>query len=230
MRFIKNVVGFFYDEELLPITRENCANYITLVGSGISRVSLYLFFIYFVYFFATDNVVGWLRYCAIGLSGLAAFSDLLDGYVARKINCVTALGKIYDPHHDKIQYLGKTISLSMDAFVFYLVSGESIFLILAIVLCYATGERDETVGFHRQWASIVSNKIELSARLSGKWRTRVCFPGIPLLHLLIAPFSSPEIFSAVSLILIGVTIWSLYDYVRGYRQKIKKFLREGIIE
>ncbi|MBI5077709.1 CDP-alcohol phosphatidyltransferase family protein [Candidatus Falkowbacteria bacterium] len=227
MKFIKNAVEFLYDKELLPINRRNLANYITLTGSWVSRLSAYLFFAYFIYFFATDQIIGWLRYLAIGLSGLAAFSDLLDGYIARKNNCVTELGKIFDPHHDKIQYLGKTISLSMDAFVFYLITGEILYPVLAIVLCYITGERDETVGFHRQWASIVSNKIALSARPSGKWRTRLCFPGFPLLHLLIAPFDAPILFTIVSAILISVTVWSLYDYVYGYRKKIREFLKNS---
>lgn len=225
MKLFKNLLEFFYDGDLLPLDRRNYANYITLTGSWISRLSAYLFFAYFVCFFATGQMVGWLRYLAIGLSGLASFSDWIDGYFARKHNCVTELGKIYDPHHDKIQYLSKTISLSIDAFVFYLVSGEIVFPILAVVLCYITGERDETVGFHRQWASIVSNKIALSARSSGKWRTRLCFAGIPLLHLLVFPFTASSLFTVITVILIGVTIWSLYDYVHGYRKAIKKTLK-----
>lgn len=230
MRFITIFVEFLYDRELLPLKKKNVANYITLVGSWISRISLYLFFIYFVYFFATDEALSSLRYLAITLSAIAAFSDLLDGYIARKNNCVTPLGKIFDPHHDKIQYLGKTISLSMDAFVFYFISGEIVFSVCAIVLCYVTGERDETVSFHRQWASVISNKIELSARISGKWRTRLCFPGIIALHLLIAPFNAPVLYAIVSLILISVTTWSLYDYVHGYRKKIKIYLKGGGVE
>lgn len=230
MKFFKNVVEFFYDRDLLPLNKTNYANYVTLMGSWISRLSAYLFFVYFVYFFTADQMVGWLRYLAIGLSGLASFSDLLDGYVARKHHCVTELGKIYDPHHDKIQYLSKTISLSIDAFVFYLVSGEIVFPILAVVLCYITGERDETVGFHRQWASLVSKKITLSARSSGKWRTRLCFAGIPLLHLLIFPFTTSILFTVIIVILISVTIWSLYDYVHGYRQEIKKLFKVGIAD
>jgi CDP-diacylglycerol--glycerol-3-phosphate 3-phosphatidyltransferase len=225
MKFITTFIEYLYDQELLPLKRKNLANYITLVGSWISRISLYLFFLYFVYFFVADEALDLLRYLAIILSAIAAFSDLFDGYIARKNNCVTALGKIFDPHHDKIQYLAKTISLSMDAFIYYCLSGEIAFAIFAVVLCYITGERDETVGFHRQWASSISSKIELSARASGKWRTRLCFPGIIALHLLIAPLNAPAFYAAVSLLLIGVTLWSLYDYVHGYRKKIRAHLQ-----
>ncbi len=225
MRFIKNILEYFYDNDLLPFTRKNYANYITLVGSWISRISLYLFFIFFVWFFAYDSVVLELRYAAIALSIVASIFDALDGYYARKNNCVTKLGQIFDPHHDKVQYICKTISLLMDAFVFYQVSGEIIYPVFGVILCYVSSERDETVGFHRQWATLVSNAIELSARPSGKWRTRVCFSGIPLLHVLIAPMSAPLLFMIVSLLLTAVTIWSLYDYVGGYRKEIKKFLR-----
>lgn len=226
MKFIKNIAGYLYDHDLLPLTKRNYANYITLVGSWISRISLYLFFLYFIWFLLSDSVAIGLRYAGIILAIVASLFDFLDGYYARKNNCVTELGKIFDPHHDKVQYICKTVSLLMDSFVFYLVSGEIIYPVFSAVLCYVSSERDETVGFHRQWASLISNKIELSARASGKWRTRVCFSGMPLLHLLIEPVRAPQLFMAVSLLLAGVTIWSLYDYVGGYRKEIKKFLKQ----
>ena len=226
MRIIKNILEYFYDNDLLPFTRKNYANYITLIGSWISRISLYLFFIFFVWFLMYDAVTVELRYVAIGLSIVASVFDALDGYYARKNNCVTKLGQIFDPHHDKVQYICKTISLLMDSMVFYLITGEIIYPIFSVILCYISSERDETVGFHRQWATLVSSAIELSARPSGKWRTRVCFSGMPLLHLLIEPMEAPQLFMGISLLLAGVTIWSLYDYVGGYRKAIKKFLNK----
>ncbi len=39
--------------------------------------------------------------CALGVFALAGITDALDGYVARKLNQITTLGKILDPIADK---------------------------------------------------------------------------------------------------------------------------------
>lgn len=42
---------------------------------------------------------------------ISAFSDMLDGIIARRFNCITSLGKILDPIADKLTLIAIVISL-----------------------------------------------------------------------------------------------------------------------
>ncbi len=44
----------------------------------------------------------WLRWLAVAIFGVMAFSDALDGYLARRLNDESVLGKFLDPLADKV--------------------------------------------------------------------------------------------------------------------------------
>ncbi len=63
---------------------------------------------------------------ALGIYLLAVITDLLDGFLARRWNCVTDFGKVMDPLADKLVVVGALISLAWMRLV-------PIWMVLAIV-------------------------------------------------------------------------------------------------
>ena len=72
----------------------------------ISRLALLPVLIYFLW---DDNYIhGWY---AAGLLTIIGLTDLLDGYLARKLDAVTNMGKIIDPTADKLTVLVSLLML-----------------------------------------------------------------------------------------------------------------------
>ena len=87
-------------------SRWNVANAVT-----IARIALVPFFV--IALLAADGEsVGW-RLTATAIFLVAAASDRLDGYLARRDNLVTDLGKLLDPIADKLLIGSGLIGLSM---------------------------------------------------------------------------------------------------------------------
>ena len=63
-----------------------------------------------VYFSGMKNA----HLLALLVYALATFTDFLDGYLARKNNCITNLGKVLDPLGDKLMALSVLTCLTID--------------------------------------------------------------------------------------------------------------------
>jgi CDP-diacylglycerol--glycerol-3-phosphate 3-phosphatidyltransferase len=83
------------------------ANKITIL-----RILLVPFFIVqVVYYVETGNE--WYRLCAVLSFAVAAISDGVDGYIARRYNQHSELGKILDPLADKLLLVSAVVLLSL---------------------------------------------------------------------------------------------------------------------
>ena len=88
-----------------------------------------------------------LRFGALGLFGLAALSDAVDGFIARKYNQISELGTVLDPLADKMLLVSGFILLSLDndpylssipIWLTALILSRDVLLILGIILIHYT--------------------------------------------------------------------------------------------
>ncbi len=104
-----------------------------------------------------------LRFGALGLFGLAALSDAVDGFIARKYNQISELGTVLDPLADKMLLVSGFILLSLDndpylssipIWLTALIHSRDVLLILGLILIHYT-----------------FGKIKVKPRLVGKCAT-----------------------------------------------------------
>ncbi len=88
------------------------ANQITIVRILLIPVFVVLA-VYYSESVRADEPVAWLRWAAVAVFVLAAASDGLDGWIARRFNQRSALGVVLDPIADKGLLLAAIITLSV---------------------------------------------------------------------------------------------------------------------
>ena len=132
------------------------------------------------------NAACWL-WTAIVLFSLAAITDLLDGYLARKWHAESTFGRIMDPFCDKVLILGAFIYLSGPRFViphtteqselFTMVTGVYPWMVVVILAreLLVTGIRGELEG----------SGVEFGANIFGKLKMILQSVGVPLILLFV---------------------------------------------
>jgi CDP-diacylglycerol--glycerol-3-phosphate 3-phosphatidyltransferase len=93
---------------------------------------------------------------ALGIFGAAIVSDTLDGYLARKLDCVTDLGKFLDPLADKVIVVAALVSFAGISLV-------PLWMVLVIV-----GRELIIMGFR---AVAAARGIHIYATTLAKWKT-----------------------------------------------------------
>ncbi len=138
---------------------------------------------------------------------LAAFTDFLDGYIARKYNLVTNLGKFLDPIADKVLVSTALIVMLMPY------GGLTILPFYGAIAVAVIIARELIVSGFRIVAA--SKGVVLAADKSGKIKTFV--QDIAIAVLLVGADFMPEAFSVLNVIglsLLGIaTLLTIYSGV-----------------
>lgn len=134
-----------------------------------------------------SDTPGWLLLLAIVVFVLAAFTDLLDGYLARRWGVESTFGRIMDPFCDKVLIIGGFIYLAGPRFVIpqAIESGSILTMasgvypwMVAVILArelLVTGVRDE----------MESQGVRFGASLTGKLKMVLQSVTIPVVLLIV---------------------------------------------
>ena len=163
-------------------------------------------------FFYLASFVPYGKFISAGLFIIGAITDFLDGYIARKYNLVTDMGKFLDPIADKLLVTSALILVATD--------GTIIAPFGAIALAIFVG-RDLTIDRLRQIA--VTKGVVISADKLGKLKTATQDVAFPLLivYSALKPILQSEMalsivmWIAYSVLIIAtiLTIVSLINYL-----------------
>lgn len=130
---------------------QNLPNILTFFRIAILPVIIALFFIPGL----------WAAWTALGLYTLASITDFLDGYIARKMNFESALGRFLDPISDKIFIASLLIALvGFDRL-------EGVWMIPAIIILI----RELLVSGLREFLGPMD--VQLPVSKLAKWKTTV---------------------------------------------------------
>jgi CDP-diacylglycerol--glycerol-3-phosphate 3-phosphatidyltransferase len=148
-------------------------------------------------------------------------TDLLDGMIARRLDQASRLGGILDPLADSLARLTMYFSLALVGWV-----------PLAVPL--VMGGRDIIVAYTRIVQALTGGKT--SARLSGKLKAIIQGGGIGGVLALAWAHGrvGAEMLQWLRWVLgggiIGVTVWSLADYLRGAWPGLRQMARERPVQ
>lgn len=159
-----------------------------------------------------------LPYVLLSLLFVSELSDAFDGYLARKYNQVTDLGKVLDPMADSIARISVFLTFTLEP--------VKLPMILVFIFLY----RDSVVSTLRTMCALKG--FALAARLSGKIKAVVQAIAALIVLILMIPHSlghlSTETLHFTGMVIVSIaavyTIFSGIDYIYSNWLYIAKFL------
>lgn len=152
-------------------------------------------------FFASFQGANWL---CTALFGLAAVTDWLDGYLARRLNQISAFGAFLDPVADKLM-VATALVLLVQAIPTPL---------MAVAVAIIIG-REIAISALREWMAQIGRQGCVAVSIVGKCKTTVQMIAVLLLLYRepIGFFPTLEIGLGLLLVAAALTLWSMLHYL-----------------
>lgn len=180
-------------------------SHVWTIPNVLTMIRLLLVPVFVVVYFRTTAEP---KYAALAIFAAASLTDMLDGYLARKLNQITDFGKLFDPLADKLMVLS--------AMVCQAVTGVFPWAAVIVVACK---ELVMVLG----GLFMLSRDVVVYSNIAGK-AAQVCF----ILSLILSFFHVPlaEWGTRLDLILlwvtVGLAILAMVVYAAEYLRSLKK--------
>jgi len=181
---------------------------VTLLRIGLIPVFVVVFYL----------PVSWVHLAATAVFGLAALTDWLDGYLARRLGQESAFGSFLDPVADKLMV---AVALVM------LVQADPSPL-LAVPAAVIIG-REITISALREWMAEVGARAKVAVSMIGKIKTTAQMLALLCLLYHVSLWGMPM--RSIGYVLLYVaallTLWSMAVYLRAAWPSLNRDAAQG---
>ncbi len=149
--------------------------------------------------------LAWSNLLAAGLFALAAFSDWLDGYLARRYDQGSDFGAFLDPVAEQL--------LVVVALVLLAANYPWVWFVLPVAIIIA---REVFVSALREWMAARNQRDLVAVGYMGKVKTTVQMVAVILMLLLTPAWPAPFFWLGYALIYLSAffSLWSMVSYLR----------------
>jgi len=144
---------------------------------------------------------------------IAALSDLLDGYLARRLKQTSSLGAFLDPVADKLVVGIALVLLVSDQLVQSFIWDVRLFVVVVLVII----GREIAVSALREWMAEMGKRGKVAVSGVGKVKTVMQMTAISMLFYRDSLWGIPimSIGEILLYIAAGLTLWSMISYLRA---------------
>ncbi len=156
----------------------------------------------------------WVNELTTTLFVLAAITDWLDGYLARRLNQISPLGAFLDPVADKLMVAAALVLLVADNRNQELALSSILFTVVILVII----GREISISALREWMAELGERSSVAVSYIGKIKTTIQMTAIGFLLYREPLFGVVPVFRIGEVLLYAagiLTLWSMFVYLRS---------------
>jgi CDP-diacylglycerol--glycerol-3-phosphate 3-phosphatidyltransferase len=148
----------------------------------------------------------WMPLLSAAIFGLAAITDWLDGYLARRLKQQSVFGAFLDPVADKL--------MVAVALVLLVEANHELFFTIPVAVIIG---REIAISALREWMSELGKRATVAVSIIGKIKTTAQMVAILLLlyDLPVGLFPTHEVGLVLLYVAAVLTLWSMLIYMRA---------------